>query len=153
MEIIVSQTESTGSDGRRRAPGFLPGLTLRPHIVLFFLFFFRLSSFSSSSSLKLPGGMLIFRHQSAGQTMCVLFKGYGGLAGPWSSLLSRSFCDSPEGPRPWRAPLAPLRSLIQSAFISLHGNIPSFLFLFSSPSPFCWRSGIPDGVTHSLQLC
>lgn len=38
--------------------------------------------------LKLPRGMLIFRHQSAGQTMSVLFKGYQGLAGPWSPLLA-----------------------------------------------------------------
>lgn len=90
-----------------------------------------------SRCLKLPGGMLIFRHQSAGQTMCVLFKGYGGIGRAVIFSTCRSFCDSPEGPRPWRAPLAPLRSLIQSAFISLHGNIPSFLhslfFFFLRP--------------------
>lgn len=57
-------------------------------------------------------------------------------------------CDSPEGPRPRRAPLAPLRSLTQSVFISLHPNILSSLSALCSPS-----TGDPKFLVGSLASC
>lgn len=81
--------------------------------------------------LKLPGEMLIFRYQSAGQTMSVLFKGYQGLAGPWSPLLA-DLLWLPGGAEARRAPwrhsaLSPSQPSLASAETFLLAGDPEFL--------------------------
>lgn len=146
MEIIVSQTESTGSDRRRRAPGFLPGLTLRLHIILL-LFFFPLASSSPPPPSNCPKECL-FSGIRAQARQCVSFsKGMGDWQGHDLLYFLGPFViprrGRGHGELPWR------RSALSSSQPSLASTetFLLFFFLFPSPSPFCWRSRIPDGVT------
>lgn len=153
MEIIVSQTESTGSDGRRRAPGLLPGLTLRPPHHFIIIFFSPLASSSPPPPSNCPEECL-FSGIRAQARQCVSFsKGMGDWQGHDLLYFLGPFViprrGRGHGELPWR------RSALSSSQPSLASTetFLLFFFFFLPRPPSALRSRIPDGVTHSLQLC
>lgn len=150
MEIIVSQTESTGSDGRRRAPGFLPGLTLRPHIILLLFFFFPFASSSPPPLSNCPEECL-FSGIRAQARQCVSFsKGMGDWQGHDLLYFLGPFViprrGRGHGELPWR------RSALSSSQPSLASTetfLPFFFFFLPRPP----SAGDPEFLMGSLTRC
>lgn len=147
MEIIVSQT---GRDGRRRAPGFLPGLTLRPHIVLFFFFFSALAPSPPPPPSNCPEECL-FSGIRAQARQCVSFsKGMGDWQGHDLLYFLGPFViprrGRGHGELPWR------RSALSSSQPSL-ASTETFLLFFFFFLPRPPSAGDPEFLMGSLTRC